>query len=680
MLNRTGREFGFVVALSVTLLALTTVGHARSQAAESLDRLLTPLLESHPGRASVAVKHLGTGESFQFDAQRVMPTASLIKVAVMVEAYRQSAEGKVDLDKKIVLHDEDKVPGSGILTSHFSDGATLSLRDAIRLMIAFSDNTATNLVLDQIGMRSVADTMKQLGWPNTRIHSKVYRRDTSWLPEASEKYGLGSTTAAEMAELLEQLRLGKLASAPATEEMLEHLRRCDDRLKFRRYLPKDARLAHKTGSVTSVRCDAGILETPTGPVVLCVLTAENEDRRWSDDNEGDLLCARVARIVYDHFTKGAGSLADANVVLRVGASGRLVEDLQRTLNARMNPSPCLAIDGEFGPATRRAVQRFQQEHHLVADGIVNRETWKALGDLITSDPPVPPPEVVNREKLPRKPADPLDGPPFVSCKAWAIADGKTGEFLWGSNSDQQLPNASTTKLMTAYIVFRLAAEQPAVLEERVTFSERADRTEGSTAGIRAGETLSVRELLFGLLLPSGNDAATAFAEHFGSRFDASSDRPDEQDSYARFVAEMNRTADSLGMKNTQFKNPHGLTAEGHFSSARDLVTLAHAAYQLPRFAEYVNTRRHGCRLVGPGGYQRNVIWNNTNRLLAIEGYDGVKTGTTSAAGACLVSRSCRGERCLLLAVLGSSSSDGRYVDSRNLFRWAWQQPAKNGKP
>ena len=95
--------------------------------------------------------------------------------------------------------------------------------------------------------------------------------------------------------------------------------------------------------------------------------------------------------------------------------------------------------------------------------------------------------------------------------------------------------------------------------------------------------------------------------------------------------------------------------------------------QLPRFRSYVSTRQHGCTLTNQAGQQRNVIWKNTNRLLATEGYLGVKTGTTTAAGACLVSAAQRGDRQLLMVVLGSSNSDARYTDSRNLYRWAWQQ-------
>lgn len=641
-----------------------------------LDATLQPLLRSHRGKVAVAVKHLKMGAEFKYRETDPMPTASLIKLPVMVEAYRRAAAGDVDMDVAVTLRDEDKVPGSGILTPHFSAGAQIPLRDAIRLMIAYSDNTATNLVLDQIGIKSTAETMDKLGFPNTKIHAKVFRRDTSVFPERSKEFGLGSTTAAEMVGLLEQLHQGKFADEAATKEMIDHLLSCQDETRFPQFLPSGTKIAHKTGAVSRVRCDAGIIYSPSGPIALCVLTSENEDQRWVDDNAANRLCARVAKIVYDHFNPSRSPDTFENATLEIGAGGKLVEDLQRTLNARLDPSPELSIDGDFGPATRAAAVRFQETKNLEANGIVDAQTWKALGALITSDPPVPEPEVVNREELPTSEADALTGPPHVTCKAWAVADGKTGKLLWGHNEDEPRDFASTTKIMTAFVVLNLAEDKPGILDEMVIFSERADHTGGTSARVRVGEKLSVCELLYGLLLPSGNDASVALAEHFGGRLDPPKGNSDEQDPLSRFVAEMNRTAEALGMTQTAYANPHGLTARGHRSSARDLLKLAHAALQLPRFREYVSTRQRGCTLVGPGGYRRNVVWKNTNRLLPIEGYGGVKTGTTSAAGACLVSSGHRGDDHLLIAVLGATSSDARYVDTRNLFRWSWLQRAE----
>jgi D-alanyl-D-alanine carboxypeptidase (penicillin-binding protein 5/6) len=136
---------------------------------------------------------------------------------------------------------------------------------------------------------------------------------------------------------------------------------------------------------------------------------------------------------------------------------------------------------------------------------------------------------------------------------------------------------------------------------------------------------------------------------------------------------MNNKAKELEMETTGYRNPNGLPDKGHQSSAADLLKLSSAAMQQPLFQHYVSTTQHGCTVDGPGGYKRNIVWKNTNRLLNTEGYAGVKTGTTTAAGACLVSQATRGGKPIIVVVLGAPSSDGRYVDSRNLYRWAWQQ-------
>ena len=201
----------------------------------------------------------------------------------------------------MVLKKQDKVPGSGILTDHFSPGATFKLRDAVHLMIAFSDNTATNLVLDAIGIGATAATMEKLGFPNTKIHAKVFRRDTSVFPERSKQFGLGSTTAVEMIGLCEAVYRNQLVSPQACAEMLGHLRACEDKEKLPRFLPPGTQVAFKTGSLDDTRTAAGIIEWPGGPVAVCVLSCDNDDKSWVADNAGNRLCADIARAVYDYF-------------------------------------------------------------------------------------------------------------------------------------------------------------------------------------------------------------------------------------------------------------------------------------------------------------------------------------------------------------------------------------------
>lgn len=286
------------------VIALAT-SQSLSLADDTLGVRLRPLIEGHKGEVAIAVKHLKIGESFTHRADEPMPTASLIKLPVMVEVYQQVHEGKLKLTDPITLKQADKVPGSGILTAHFSEGATFPLVDAVRLMIAFSDNTATNLVIDKIGLPATAARMETLGFPNTKLHSKSFKRETSVFPERSEKFGLGSTTASEMVGLLEQLHSETLVSPEASKAMLEHLKKCDDKDKFPRFLPTGTVVAHKTGSVNEARTDAGIIFSPSGPFFLCVLTAKNEDKSWTPDNAGNRLCAAVAREVFAHFNGAA---------------------------------------------------------------------------------------------------------------------------------------------------------------------------------------------------------------------------------------------------------------------------------------------------------------------------------------------------------------------------------------
>jgi D-alanyl-D-alanine carboxypeptidase (penicillin-binding protein 5/6) len=395
------------------------------------------------------------------------------------------------------------------------------------------------------------------------------------------------------------------------------------------------------------------------------------------------LCQKVASAAFDHRqSSGDGEAAQqAGAPLGIGANGPLVVALQRTLNAKLDPSPELSINGDFGPDTQSAVLRFQEIHKLVKSGKVGPETWKALGPIIADDAVVAAPEAINAEPFERKPLDPLDGPPFVTCKGWAIGDGKTGKLLWGDNEEKSLDPASTTKIMTGYLVALVAERDPNVLEERVTFSKRADETIGSTADIRAGEVVTVGELLYGLMLPSGNDASVAFGEHFGHRLvEEIPGAERKRDSLANFVTAMNHKAKELGLAETTYENTHGLTTPVHKTSPRNLLTLTWHAMQVPCFYRCTNTRQRGYQVTSTAGYTRNLLWKNTNQLLAIEGYDGVKTGTTDAAGACLVSRGNRGDRQLILVVLGSAASDARYTDSRNLYRWAWKQLHSESAP
>ncbi|RMF44952.1 MAG: hypothetical protein D6753_01310 [Planctomycetota bacterium] len=432
-----------------------------------------------------------------------------------------------------------------------------------------------------------------------------------------------------------------------------------------------------SGNTPSVPGNSELPSTPSTKRAIEVLTkgAEPADSP-GHDLPAQLRSPTVHRVALQQSQTGDASQASRRPsVLARGDQGAVVEALQRTLNVRHGED--LAVDGDFGPATEAAVRRVQLRHGLEATGIVDEATWRVLGDLVMESAPVPPPEVVNSQTLPRDPPLRLDGPPVVSAKAWSILDRQSGRITAHQDGDSPLPMASTTKVMTALLILELAQRDPALLDQLVEFSPRADATPGSTAGVKAGESLTTRDLLYGLLLPSGNDASVALAEHFGplayAAFAGSTADPRPTSAYDQFVAAMNGRASALGLAATHFRNPNGLTEKGHHASANDLARLAHYALEFPLFRTIVNTRRFGCTVISTDGQRRNVVWNNTNRLLGQQGFNGVKTGTTSAAGACLIAAGQRGDSDQIVVVLGAACSDARYVDARNLFRWVWSQ-------
>lgn len=297
----------------LTYFALLAAANISAAEPIPLASRINDLIVAHKGKVAVAFMHLGSRERFERSADDIMPTASLIKLPIMAEVYFQAKEGKVKLDDMLTLTKEEMVQGSGILTEHFSPGAQFSIRDAVRLMIVYSDNTATNMVLEKLGsgqsgIKAVNDRMAGLGLKETRINAKVFKGSTtSVAPDRTKAYGLGSTTAKEMLTLVDLLHREELVSKDASKAMLEHLKKCDDKDKFPRFLPKGVSIAHKTGSVSNARTDAGILYFKEGPIALVVLTNENEDKRFERDNAGNKVCADIALAAVNYFVESAAA-------------------------------------------------------------------------------------------------------------------------------------------------------------------------------------------------------------------------------------------------------------------------------------------------------------------------------------------------------------------------------------
>jgi D-alanyl-D-alanine carboxypeptidase (penicillin-binding protein 5/6) len=242
----------------------------------------------------------------------------------------------------------------------------------------------------------------------------------------------------------------------------------------------------------------------------------------------------------------------------------------------------------------------------------------------------------------------------VSAQAAILVDIESGRILFEKNSDQPLRIASITKIMTAIV-----AIENGVLSDKVVTSKNAYRVEGSSIYLRLGEKLSLEDMLYGLMLRSGNDAAVAIAEHIGGSLDG-------------FIYLMNQKAEELGMTQSVFNNPHGLDDhEEHYSSARDMAVLTAYAMKNETFATIVGTKRKTAPLEGE---KWDRIWHNKNRMLTKYPYaDGVKTGFTKRAKRTLVSSATKDGHSLVAVTLNAPDD---WNDHIHMFEYGFNEFTK----
>lgn len=283
--------------------------------ASAIERRIGARLTSFAGLMGVAATHLDTGETIAVNADTRFPTASAIKTAVMVETFHQIASGRLRKDQLLTLTDEMKVGGSGVLHS-LHGGSQLQVSDLLYLMIALSDNTATNMLIGAVGTRNVDDRMAAYGLPLTRLYRPTFRGGhADVFPEEEKEFGLGSSTPRETARLMELIARGKAVSREASEEMVGLLEKQQYREMIPRSLPgADAgvKVANKTGQDEeklldaagirgAIRVDAAIVTTPKGRYVLAVFARRVKDTRWSVDNDALATGAEISRMVFDYF-------------------------------------------------------------------------------------------------------------------------------------------------------------------------------------------------------------------------------------------------------------------------------------------------------------------------------------------------------------------------------------------
>jgi len=272
----------------------------------SLERELKELCSGFSGVAGAHVENLTTQESVSALGDESFPAASTIKVFVLFCLLRSAEHGDLELDERVTMSDRARTLGSGVLL-HLDAGLCPTLRDLGTLMMMVSDNTAANLLIDRLGASVVNRAVRAAGLERTELRGPV-----DFTKLAHDKSALGVSTPEELSRFFANLRRGKLLTPDNTKRMLSVLRIQKYIEPLRRKLPADPYasefgepepvwVASKTGSLTGVRCEAGLVHTPKAEWAIAVMTKNGTDKRVTSDNEGWQLISRLSRLVYDRF-------------------------------------------------------------------------------------------------------------------------------------------------------------------------------------------------------------------------------------------------------------------------------------------------------------------------------------------------------------------------------------------
>ena len=253
-------------------------------------------------------------------------------------------------------------------------------------------------------------------------------------------------------------------------------------------------------------------------------------------------------------------------------------------------------------------------------------------------------------------------PPTVTAQAWSVFAPSSNTFLGGKNETARYEIASITKIMTFLTVLDILDEQRISLSALISVPASACRIKGTSSNLEEGDQLRILDLLYGMMVPSGNDSAMALALYCGKFYH-------ESLPVIGFVRAMNSISAFLDLGDSFFQNPHGLSNRPNYSSARDVNLLAAHAMKNKFFKEVVESVEYTCEINNPSSGIRTARWVNTNKLLG-QDVDGVKTGTTRNAGACVCIRIKDPLRPVFITTLKSASSEERWDDALRLAAWA----------
>lgn len=311
------RKSALFVSLAVTLAMDIAASQAQTPAIDrQLDEQLQSIAQAHHGHVAIYAQNLRTGQTASLLPDEPVQTASVIKMGILLDAAEQIRAGRATLEERIVLIKANQVQGSGVL-GELTPPIALTFGDVLTLMVVLSDNTATNMAIDRLGLAHINETLRKSGLHQTVLYKKVYVRATAPMPPDQPKFGLGKTTAREMASIMERFATCHLAldnSAPLPADgkicgaILGKLRNQQDRDSLPRYLETldtsetGSAIGNKTGALDQVRNDVAVISTKSGPIVIAAFTWENADQRWTGDNEAEQTLGKLARAIVERWS------------------------------------------------------------------------------------------------------------------------------------------------------------------------------------------------------------------------------------------------------------------------------------------------------------------------------------------------------------------------------------------
>lgn len=261
-----------------------------------LQRQLEALVADFRGEVGLYVRHLPTGRTAALRADTLMPTASLVKVPILLKTFDRIEQGELDYHQTLVYRDSLRYPGEDLVGA-FRDSAEVALSKVVMLMITTSDNTGSLWLQHLAGTGTAVNAwLAEHGFEGTRVNSRTPGRRADW-----ERYGWGQTTPREMAELLVMIREGRAVSPAASEEMYRVLTRIHWNDEALSQLPPTVQVASKQGAVSQSRSEVALVNAPSGDYVFAVITDHQEDQSWAYDNEGYQLLRDVSRLLWHYF-------------------------------------------------------------------------------------------------------------------------------------------------------------------------------------------------------------------------------------------------------------------------------------------------------------------------------------------------------------------------------------------